>query len=56
MTSPAPTGGSIKVWLASLAYADMASRHKDRKVKHESHGDVIDIGMSTPEIVDMPER
>ena len=37
----------IKVELASLACADMASKHEDRKVKHESHGDVIDMIMST---------
>ena len=33
---------NTKVALASLAYADMASEHSNRKVKHESHEDVID--------------
>jgi hypothetical protein len=27
-----------KVIVASLAYADMASGHSDRKIEHESHG------------------
>ena len=38
---------NIRVVLVSLAYADMATKHEDRKVKHESHGDVIDMIMST---------
>ena len=42
--------------MASLACTDMASEHKYRKVKHESHGDAIDMEMSTFEIIDMPER
>ena len=33
--------------MTSLAYIDMGLEHKDRKVKHESHGVVIDDDVST---------
>jgi hypothetical protein len=35
--------------LTSLAYIDMGTEHKDQKVKHESHGVVIDDDASTIE-------
>ena len=46
----------IKVWLASLACVDMASWHRVPKGQAESHGDVIDMTMSTFEIIGMPDR
>ena len=40
---------SIWVYLTSLAYIDMGLEHKDLRVKHESHGVVIDDCVSTIE-------
>ena len=50
------TSKNIKVALASLACVYMASEHGDRKVKHESYGDVIDMEMSTFETIGMSDR
>ena len=47
---------SHTVGITSLACVDMAPEHGDRKVMHESHGDVIDMEMSTFEIIGMPDR
>ena len=37
--------------MTSLAYIDMGTKHKDRKVKHESHVVVIDDDVSTIEAI-----